>query len=203
MATHEHTINDALAERLRETRRAWYAAGIVRSENTGMLRGSSERPDILVIEASVSPVARETEVLPAATVESDALARLGQQVRSTGRTILSSIAVRLPARLRTRSGVLLRSELADANNLEMALYTGSSPSASARWPHAGWILGSVADLSILTQSASVPPDVIEAAADHLETISITDEPCPATEPEQSTGQLEQPQEVAGMLVVSH
>ena len=38
---------------------------------------------------------------------------------------------------------------------------------------------------------------------YLETISITDEPCPATEPEQRTCQLEQPQEVAGMLVVSN
>jgi hypothetical protein len=131
----------------------------------------------------VPPVAIETEVVPAATVESVTLARLGQQVRPTGRTILSSIAVRLPTRLRTRSGALLRSELANANDLGMALYTGSSPSASVRWPHAGWILGSIADLSMLTQSASVPPNMIEAAADHLETISITDKPCSAAEPE--------------------
>src|SRR5947208_304538 len=33
--------------------------------------------------------------------------------------------------------------------------------------HAGWVLGNVADLSILAQSASVPPDVIEAAATQL------------------------------------
>jgi len=167
MATTEPTINDALAEILRQTRHAWSAAGVVRSENSGMLRGSSGQPDILVVEANVSPVTIETEVLPAVTVESDTLARLGQQVRTTGRAILSSIAVRLPARLRTRSGALLRSELANANDLEMALYTGSSPLVFTRWPHAGWILGSVADLSMLTQSASVPPDVIEAAADHL------------------------------------
>jgi len=167
MATMEHTINDALAGALRKTRRAWLASNVVSSENTGMLKGSTRRPDILVMEANVSPVVIETEVLPATTVESEAVSRLGERVRTTGRTILSSVAVRLPDRLRTKHGELLQSELATANDLEMALYTGSSPSVASRWPHSGWILGSVADLSILTQSASVPPDVIEKAADEL------------------------------------
>ena len=68
MATTEHTINDALAAVLRETRRAWSSAsGVVSSENTGMLKGSSKRPDILVLEANVSPVVIETEVLAAVT----------------------------------------------------------------------------------------------------------------------------------------
>jgi len=167
MATTEHTINDAIAAVLRETRRAWYASDVVRSENTGMLKKSTKRPDILVLEANVSPVAIETEVLPAVAVESDAVSRLGRQVRTTGRTILSSVAVRLPARLRTEHGARLKGDLASTGDLEMALYTGSSPSVASRWPHSGWIVGSVADLSILTQSASVPPDVIEKAADEL------------------------------------
>ena len=76
MATTEHTINDALAGVLRGTRRAWQQSNVVRSENTGMLKGSSERPDILVTESTVSPVVIETEVLPAATVESEAISRL-------------------------------------------------------------------------------------------------------------------------------
>ena len=65
MATTEPTINDALAEVLRETRRAWQQSDVVHSEKTGMLKGSNERPDILVIESNVSPVVIETEVLPA------------------------------------------------------------------------------------------------------------------------------------------
>jgi len=56
MPTTEHTINDALAEALRTTRRAWRDSKIVRSENTGMVKGSNARPDILVLEANVSPV---------------------------------------------------------------------------------------------------------------------------------------------------
>jgi surface antigen len=167
MATTEHTINDALAGILKKTRRAWQDSNVVRSENTGMLKGSHAQPDILLIEPNVSPVVIETEVLPANTVESDAISRLGEQVRVTGRTILSSVAVRLPVRLRTKQGTLLRSELVSANDIEMALYTGSDPSGYSRWPRSGWIPGGISDLSILAQSASVPPDIIDEAANQL------------------------------------
>ena len=106
MATTEHTINDALAGVLRGTRRAWQQSNVVRSENTGMLKESNERPDILVIESTVSPVVIETEVLPASTVESEAISRLGKQIRVTGRTILSSIAVRLPDETENEAGII-------------------------------------------------------------------------------------------------
>src|SRR5436305_8784517 len=89
LATTEHSINDALAEVLRTTRRVWSSSTIVSSENTGMLKGNSKRPDILVIEPHVSPVVIETEILPAATVEIEAVSRLGEHLRSTGRIILS------------------------------------------------------------------------------------------------------------------
>jgi hypothetical protein len=165
MATTEHSINDKLAEVLRETRSAWRVEGVLSSENTEMLRGSSARPDIVIIEANVSPVVIETEVLPAVTVEAEARERLGKHIRRTGREIVSAIAVRLPTRLRTTS--TLKQELMAATDLEMALFAGRHFDQCVRWPQAGWLKGTVADLSILAQSASVPPDVIEAAADQL------------------------------------
>jgi len=167
MATTEHTINDALAELLRETRRAWRTAPVVSSENTGMLVGSNKRPDILVLEPSVSPVAIETEVVPATTVEADAIARLGELVRTNGRAILSSIAVRLPQRLKMHSAASLQKQLGAATDLQTALYAGSGPEHCSRWPQSGWLNGGIADLSILTQSASVPPAIIEQAANRL------------------------------------
>lgn len=167
MPTTEPTINDALAELLRNTRRAWRAPGVVRSENTGMLAGSNARPDILVLETYVSPVVIETEVTPAISVEDDAKARLGHRVRDTARMILSSVALRLPERLRTKDGPQLADELANADDLEMALFTGESASTFTRWPSTGWMSGSIARLSILAQSASIPPVVIEKAADQL------------------------------------
>jgi hypothetical protein len=167
MATTEHTINDAIAELLRGTRRAWRDSDIVNSENTGQIKGSTARPDILVLEPNVSPVVIETEVLPAVTVQADAVARLGAKLKKTGRTIVSSIAVRLPLRLRDKSGKALQKDLVSSTDLEMALYTGSSPDKETRWPKSGWIVGTVAELSILTQSATVPPEIIDAAATEL------------------------------------
>jgi len=167
MATTEHTINDALADLLRGTRRAWRDTDIVSSENTGQLKGSSARPDILVVEPNVSPVVIETEVVPAVTVESEAVDRLGKQLKKTGRRILSSVAVRLPLRLRDKASNALKKELASATDLEMVLYTGSNPAKATRWPQSGWMVGSVTNLSLVTQSATVPPDVIDEAVTNL------------------------------------
>lgn len=163
---HEHTINDALAVVLRKTRHVWRTSDVVRSENMGMLTGS-KRADILVVEPNVSPVVIEAEVMPAASVESDATARLGQRVKETGRQILSSLAVRLPDRLRTTHPTKLYDAIATATDFGIAVYVGRTASEFSRWPESGWINGSVADLSILTQAVSVPPEVIEEAANYL------------------------------------
>ena len=167
MPTTEHTINDVLAELVRETRCAWRHTDVVRSENTGMLKGTAGQPDILILEQSVSPVVIETELLPAVTVETDAISRIGAQVRATGRVILSAVAVRLPVRLRTKQGAALRSELVSADDIEMALISGTDPSNYSRWPQSGWNTGRVSDLAVLIQAASVPPHVIDKAADEL------------------------------------
>lgn len=167
MATTEHTMNDALASLLRDTRRAWNHSEIVSSENTNMLKGNVKRPDILIVEPNVSPVVIETEVLPAVTVEPEAMSRLGERLRSNGRMLLSSIAVRFPLELRMKAGNALRDALANTSHLEMALYTGDNPELCSRWPQSGWIKGTVSDLSVLAQSASIPPAVIEKAADQL------------------------------------
>lgn len=167
MPTTEHTVNDAIASLLRESRQAWRAADVVSSETTALLSGSSKMPDILIMEPTVSPVVIETEILPAVAVESEAIARLGEKMRANGRLILSSVAVRLPAVVRKRSGLALLKELKETALLEMALFTGVSSTDYTRWPRSGWLTGGISDLSILAQSASVPPDVIEQAANDL------------------------------------
>src|SRR5207302_6878459 len=48
-----------------------------------------------------------------------------------------------------------------------SLYTRSTAPSATRWPTSGWMVGTVADLSMLTQAASVPPDVIEQAVSNL------------------------------------
>lgn len=169
MGTTEHTINDAIAEALRSTRHGWHKHGVVRSENTGTLTGSNRRPDILVTETGVSPVVIETEVLPAVTVEPEARERLGETLKENGHQILSSIAVRSPMTFRTLAGAALAKAIADADNLEFALFTGDNPAGATRWPAQGWMKGSITDLSILAQAATVPPAIVEKAADRLMT----------------------------------
>jgi hypothetical protein len=137
VATTEHTINDAIARALRRTRRAWASAGVVQSENTSKLTGSNKRPDILVSEAGVSPVVVENEVLPAVTVEQEARSRLGETLLVDGRTILSSIAVKTPVRLRHLDDDALKGEITNCDDLDFAMFTGNSPEDCERWPTNG------------------------------------------------------------------
>src|SRR5260370_8733589 len=123
MAVTEHTINDALAEVLRTKRHLWRSDKVVSSENTAMVKGTNERPDILVIEPNVSPVVIGTKVLPAPTVEADALARLGKRLRGTGRRVFSVVAVRLPPRLRNELGKSLTTANTSAQCPELASFT--------------------------------------------------------------------------------
>lgn len=164
MATTEHTINDALAGLLRGTRKAWRDGDVVISENTRRLARSTERPDILVIEPQVSPVCIETEVEPATNVEKEAISRLGRKLDGDGNVILASIALRLPAHLRSKQGDALKDALANAHDMEMALFTGLNAN---RFPEDGWMTGNLATLSFLIQSASIPPEVIDEATDIL------------------------------------
>jgi hypothetical protein len=167
MATTEQTINDALAAVLMETRSLWRYKGVVKSENVDVLKASGKKPDILINEPNVSPVIVETEILPAQTVESDAKQRLGEHLMPSGRWILSSLAVSLPVRLRDFSGQPLKDEILTASDFDIALFTGESSASFVRWPRSGWVRGNVTDLSMLIQSATVPPTVVEEAANKL------------------------------------
>ena len=167
MATTEHTINDALAEVLKETRRAWQQINVVRSENIDILKSSGKRPDILINEPNVSPVIVETEIIPAISVETDAIQRLGQQLSPSGKKILSAVAIRLPAKLRDFSGASLKKAVSAISNFEMALYSGESQEVYLRFPSSGWLEGNITDLSLLIQSASLPQTIIDEAANKL------------------------------------
>jgi hypothetical protein len=167
LATTEHTANDAIAQALRPTRHGWNTPGVVRSEHTQTLTGNNKRPDILVTEAGVSPVVIETEFLPAITVEPEARDRLGETLKENGRKILSSIAVRTPMRMKGLAGTALAEAIAAADDFEFALFTGDSPTEVTRWPKHGWMKGTITDLSILAQAATVPPAIVEQAADQL------------------------------------
>ena len=169
MATTEHTINDAIAALLRKTRYAWRDSNVVRSETTQLFAGSkSRRPDILIAEPHTAPVVVETEVQPAINVEAEALSRLREELSGSGQTVLSSIAIRLPQRLREMQGRALEKAIESANDLDFALYTVKNEKENTRHPKSGWLSGGVHDLSLLIQSATIPPVLIDEAANILE-----------------------------------
>ncbi len=169
MATTEHTINDAIAKLLRKTRYAWRDSNVVQSESTQLLAGSRRhQPDILIAEPHTAPVIIETEVLPAVSVESEALSRLRQELSGSATTVLSSIAIRLPQRLRDFQGRALEQALKTAEDFDFALYTVKNEKEHTRHPRSGWISGNINDLSLLVQSATIPPFLIDEAANLLE-----------------------------------
>ncbi len=181
MATTERTINDALAE---------------------VLKASGERPDILATEPSVSAVMIETEVIPATSVEMAIVQRLGEQLLLSGQLVLASLAVIMPMKQRDHSGRPLKHELAFALDFDMALYTGGNPEKHLRWPRTGWLRGNTIALSFLIQLASVPPAVIEHAADRL--VTAEDSPLAlfrrklALKPSITGGKLTPPDSLSGM-----
>ncbi len=169
MATTEHTINDAIAELLRGTRWAWRGDDVVRSETTGLLAESGGlRPDILILEPYTAPVVIETEVMPAQSVEEEALGRLGERLSGSDETVLSAIALRLPDRLREAQGDTLRQAILVAEDMKFAQYSGRNPEKYTRFPQGGWLTGGLHELSIMAQSATMPSFLVDEAANILE-----------------------------------
>lgn len=111
MATTEQTINDTPTAPLIETRSLWRSKNVVKFENVDIMKYSGKKPDIIITEPNVFPVIFETEILPANSVESDAKQRLGGYLSPSARRILSSIAVRLPVRLKEVTGQLLKNDI--------------------------------------------------------------------------------------------
>lgn len=169
MATTEHTINDAIAELLRGTRWAWRGDDVIVSESTDQFTESKNlQPDILIDELWMPPVVIETELMPAQTVEADALKRLGKEVVFLGAKVNSVIALRLPPRLKETSQRKLKRELRNADDFQFALYSGKNAEKYDRYPESGWLTGGVHDLSLIVQSATIPPAFIDKAATYLE-----------------------------------
>jgi len=169
MATTEHTINDAIAELLRGTRWAWRGSEVVRSETTQLLAESGGlRPDIVIQEPFTAAVVIETEILPTQTVEEETLSRLGKTLSGSDETIVSTIALRLPPRLREAQGDMLRETILASRDMEFAHFAGRGPENFTRRPNSGWLNGGIRELSVLAQSATMPSFLVDEAATILE-----------------------------------
>ena len=145
----------------------------VRSENTQIIEGRSGlRPDILITAAGRSPVVIESEYLPAATVEEEALERLGLEVAGGGR-IEAVIALRYPADVGDADDLAaaIAAAAMDYCVLTVEKYSSDTRRAIqsvARFPESGWLEGSVSDLADLVRLVSAPQLAVKDAAKSLE-----------------------------------
>ncbi len=112
--TTEKAFNFALCTVLRKKYPLW--GDNISAEQTQVIQGMAGRtPDILLSMSGWPPVVIETEFMPAATVENDAKSRLRNVLSDTSNPIEHSIAVRIPAILKSVMQSELEKAIEDAN----------------------------------------------------------------------------------------
>ena len=159
----EAVVNAALGEALRGKHPLWREALGV--EQSGVfMENLSLRPDVVVRQRDAQPVVVETEFAPAATVEQDAVGRLGLRPVE-GEPIEQAIAVRLPESLRRGQADLTR-HVAEAEFGYCVL--SGDPQAPERWPAEGWSTGGMDDLARCIEQATTSGRLIEQGMTILE-----------------------------------
>ena len=157
----EPSANAALADLLK----GMLPGCTVRAEHTRLIAGHPGlQLDTLITAPDRAPVVVEAEYLPAHSVEPEATARLGLPVVSEPNPIEAAIALRYPQDLGYADD--LRTAIAEAG-LSYCLFTKQGEDLR-RFPTAGWLDGSVADLADLIRLASIPQHAVDAAATALE-----------------------------------
>ena len=102
--------------------------------------------------------------MPAATVESEAIDRLGLEVASNGRVIEAVIAVRYPGDISNADD--LRAAVSEAK-LSYCVFTEETDGPS-RFPETGWLDGAVGDLTDMVRLVSVPQRAVDQATTTLQ-----------------------------------
>ena len=160
----EPSFNEALARVLRTKNPRW--RDTLTAEQHQTLQGGG-RPDVVLRNPRGSVVVVETEYSPARTVEQDAVSRLGRNLSGSGVPIEQCIAVRVPDSLKTVPQHDLDAQSAEAT-YEFCLYTEPADDGPLRWPANGWISGSINDLALLIETASISERMVAQSLDVLE-----------------------------------
>ena len=174
----EPQANGALARALMKRHPLWDETS-VHAERTRVLQESSSlQVDILIDTPSRQPVSVETEFAPAATVERDAIERLGRTLEFNGEPIESAISVVLPSAL--KSGSLNAIETC---RLRYATYHLQSANNHSRWPKSGHLTGTVDDLADAIEALSLSERKL---AEGVQVLEATVRACAGLLQQQST-----------------
>ncbi len=156
----EPLVNAALADALGRRHPRWRVA----AEKSDVFGDRALRPDIVVRLGATPPIVLETEFEPGATVETDALARLGKVVKDSGFEIEQVIAVRLEGRLRQADD--LRAAVA-TTTVEWCVLSGDIDQC-VRWPDQGWLRGGLDDLARAIEEVSLSERLVAEGLTILE-----------------------------------
>ena len=161
----EPSLNEALARVLRTKNPRWKHT--LAAEQHQTLKGGG-KPDIILRNPRGSVVVVETEYVPARTVEAEAIDRIGRELSDSGVAIEQCVAVRVPDSLKTVPQHDLDAQTAEAA-YEYCLFSETDHADEPlRWPADGWITGTIDDLALLIETASISERIVAQSLDILE-----------------------------------
>ena len=145
MENKEDLITTAFVNMLRPMRPTW----TLRQRPSRPFIENNREPDVLVTEPKRNPIAIEDKVdneRGADLSGEDQLKDryLGKTLKTTRQTIDTGIAVRFPYKFRIIEEADLDAEMAKADEIAYCLLSRDKP---YRFPKAGWLTGSVADIA--------------------------------------------------------
>ena len=157
---HEQDANNAIADWL-ETRGAWET----QAERVGAMRGSQQRPDILLRQQGRMPVIIENEYGSPAI--GDAKSRLGNALISDNRPFTEIIALGTDESVKGDTRQSLAQKL-DANQrvFTVQFVSGKTPADALVWPN-NPLSATPADLVAYCEYAQAPQSVINAKSDEV------------------------------------
>ena len=162
----EDTITTLFVEILMPMSATWR----IYEQTTKPLVENQRKPDVIIRTVERHPIAVEVKIDykrgPNETGEKQAHEYyLGKTLRTTGETVASAIAIRLPYRFRTMPRENIRENLEASNDFAYALLSIDEPD---RFPKKGWLEGSIADIATAIRIGATPITKIEQAAEVLE-----------------------------------
>ena len=162
----EDTITTLFVEILMPMSATWR----IHEQTTKPLVENQRKPDVIIRTVERYPMAVEVKIDykrgPNETGEKQAREYyLGKTLRTTGETIASAIAIRLPNRFRTMPRDEISKNLEASNDFGYALLSTDEPH---RFPEKGWLEGSIADIATAIRIGATPITKIEKAAEVLE-----------------------------------
>ncbi len=168
MSNKEDLITTAFVNVLRSMRHGWT---LTQHLSQPFIEDDKE-PDVIVTEPKREPIAIEDKVDHERGADFSGEKQLkddylGKTLRATGDTIHTGIAVRFPYKFRTMEQAELNARMKEAEDITYCLLINSTDERY-RFPKAGWLVGSVADIANAIGVGSLPITKIEEASQILE-----------------------------------